>query len=87
MHSIPRGHDAAFKAKVALKAVKGEEILAQRSSQFGIHANQIRQWRKQLLEELPRLFSNRWRKEDEIGKNFCPNYNSRLASSGWNWNG
>jgi len=59
-----RGHDAAFKAKVALEAIKGEKTLAQLSSEFGVHANQIRQWRKQLLEELPRLFSDRRRKED-----------------------
>jgi putative transposase len=59
-----RGHDAAFKAKVALEAVKGEKTLAQLFSEFGVHGNQIRQWRKQLLEELPRLFLDRRRKED-----------------------
>jgi putative transposase len=59
-----RGHDAAFKTKVALEAVKREKTLAQLSSEFGVHANQIRQWRKQLLEELPRLFSDRRKKED-----------------------
>jgi len=64
MRNMRRGHDAAFKAKVALEAVKREKTLAQLSSEFGIHTNQIRQWRKQLLEELPRLFSDRRRKED-----------------------
>jgi putative transposase len=59
-----RGHDAAFKAKVALEAVKGEKTIAQLSSEFSVHGNQIRQWRKQLLEELPRLFSDRRKKED-----------------------
>src|SRR4030065_556146 len=57
-------HNGAFKAKVALEAVKGEKTIAQLSSEFGVHANQIRQWRKQLLEELPRLFSDRRKKED-----------------------
>jgi len=57
-------HGAAFKARVALEAVKGEKTLAQLSSEVGVHANQIRQWRKQLLEELPRIFSDRRRKED-----------------------
>ena len=55
MHSMRRGHDAALKAKVALKAVKGKETIAQFSSEFAIHGNQIRQWRKHLLEELPLL--------------------------------
>jgi len=64
MRNMRRGHDAVFKAKIALEAVKGEKTLAQLSSEFGVHANQIRQWRKQLLEELPRLFSDRRKKED-----------------------
>ena len=64
MHSMRRGHDAAFKAKVALEAVKGEKTIAQLSSEFGVHANQIRQWRKQLLEEVPRIFSDRRNKDD-----------------------
>jgi len=64
MRSMRRGHDAAFKAKVALEAVKGEKTIAQLSSEFSVHGNQIRQWRKQLLEELPRLFSDRRKKED-----------------------
>ena len=65
MRSMRRGHDAAFKAKVALEAVKGEKTIAQPSSEFGIHGNQIRQWRKQLLEELPRLFSDHRRREEK----------------------
>lgn len=59
MVNMRRRHDAAFKAKVALEAVKGEKIIAQLSSEFGVHANQIRQWRKQLLEMLPDLFTDR----------------------------
>lgn len=65
MHNLRKRHDAAFKAKVALEASKGEKTIAQLSSEFGVHANQIRQWRKQLLEELPRLFSDRRRKQEK----------------------
>jgi transposase-like protein len=54
-----RGHNGAFKAKVALEAIKGEKTLAQLSSEFGVHANQIGLWRKQLIKELPSLFSDR----------------------------
>jgi putative transposase len=59
-----RQHDAAFKAKVALEAVKGEKTIAQISSEFSIHPNQIRQWRRHLLEVLPDLFSDRRKKAD-----------------------
>jgi len=65
MHNLRKRHDATFKAKVALEATKGEKTMAQISSEFGVHANQIRQWRKQLLEELPRLFSDRRRKQEK----------------------
>ena len=64
VQNMRKVHGAAFKARVALEAVKGEKTLAQLSSEVGVHANQIRQWRKQLLEELPRIFSDRRRKED-----------------------
>jgi transposase-like protein len=54
-----RKFDPAFKARVALEAVKGEKTLAELSSDYGVHGNQIRQWRRQLLDELPSLFSDR----------------------------
>ena len=56
-------HSSTFKAQVALEAIKGEKTLAQLSSEFGLHANQLGQWRKQVLKELPKLFSNRHRKQ------------------------
>ena len=52
-------HDAAFKAKVALEAAKGEKTLSQIAGEFSVHPNQIRQWRTRLLEALPELFSGR----------------------------
>jgi transposase-like protein len=60
-----KNHDAAFKAKVALEALKGEKTMAQISSEYGIHVNQIRQWRQKLLEELPGVFSDRRQKKDK----------------------
>jgi transposase len=45
-----RNHTAAFKAKVALAAIKGEKTLLELAQQFEIHVNQITQWKSQLLE-------------------------------------
>jgi transposase len=45
-----RNHSPAFKAKVALKAVKDEKTLADLAQQFDVHPNQITIWRGQLLE-------------------------------------
>jgi len=58
-------YDAAFKAKVAFEAAKGEKTLAQLSSEFKVHPNQIRLWRNHLIEQLPELFSNRWPLEEK----------------------
>lgn len=45
-----RNHTAAFKAKVALSALKGDKTLAELAERFDVHANQITQWKTQLLE-------------------------------------
>jgi putative transposase len=57
-------HDSTFKAKVALEAVKGEKTIAQISSEYGVHPNQISKWKKKLLQELPELFSEKRRSQD-----------------------
>jgi transposase len=45
-----RNHTATFKAKVALAAIKGEKTLSELAEQFDVHANQITQWKSQLLD-------------------------------------
>ena len=45
-----RNHPAEFKSKVALAAIRGEKTLSELAEQFDIHANQITQWKSQLLE-------------------------------------
>lgn len=51
-----RNHSPAFKAKVALAAVKGERTLVELAEQFDVHPNQITQWRTQLLEGASGVF-------------------------------
>jgi transposase len=45
-----RNHSPAFKAKVALEAIKGEEPLIVIAERFDVHPNQITKWKRQLLE-------------------------------------
>ncbi|MCX5830142.1 MAG: IS3 family transposase [Deltaproteobacteria bacterium] len=52
-----RNHAPAFKAKVALDALKGEQTLVELSQRYQIHPNQIAEWKKQLLEHAPDIFS------------------------------
>jgi len=58
-------YEAAFKAKVALEAVKGEKTVAQIASEFGGHPNQVRMWKDQLLRMLRELFSDRRKNREE----------------------
>ena len=65
MGKIRKSYSAAFKAKVALEAVKKEKTIAQLSSEYGVHPNQITKWRKRLLEELPSVFSDQRKKKEK----------------------
>ena len=51
-----RNHSAAFKAKVALAALKGDRTMSELSQQFDLHPNQIKQWKDQLLENVSGVF-------------------------------
>ena len=50
---LRRNHTPAFKAKVALAAVKGDRTLAHLAEQFDVHPNQITSWRRSVGAALP----------------------------------
>lgn len=51
-----RNHRPAFKAKVALAAIRGDQTLAELAQQFDVHPNQIKQWKDQLLAGMTDVF-------------------------------
>ncbi len=60
---------AAFKAKVALAAVRGDKTTAQLAGEFGVHASQVTAWKKQLLEQAAGLFEDGRKRRDETAAN------------------
>ena len=63
MQNKRRNHSAAFKAKIAMAAAKGDKTIAELASEYQVHPNQITQWKNQLFESLPEIFSRRRRKD------------------------
>src|SRR4051812_26012825 len=53
-----RNHTPAFKAKVALAAIKGEKTLVELAQFFDVHPNQITKWKAQLLEGASGVFGS-----------------------------
>ena len=65
MKNKRRNHSAQFKVKVALAAAKGQKTIAELSQEYKVHSTQIVQWKKQLMDSLPEIFSVRRKKEQQ----------------------
>lgn len=68
MKSQRKLHSADFKARVALEAIRGHKTVNEIASKFGVHPNQVSQWKKLVLDGLPLLLSDkraRAEKDDE----------------------
>lgn len=59
-----RNHSPAFKAQVALEAVRGEKTLAEIAQKHDLHPTQINEWRKMLLERAADVFGADSRPEE-----------------------
>jgi transposase-like protein len=61
-----RNHSPAFKAKVALAALQGDSTLAELSQRDDVHANQITQWKQQLVASAAAAFGESEGRRREI---------------------
>jgi transposase len=60
-----RNHSPAYKAKVAVAAIKGDRTLVELSEQFDVHPNQIQDWRKRLLDDAETVFGKGQQQREE----------------------
>jgi len=58
-------HSTELRARIALDAIKGQKTMSELSSEYGVHANQISRWKKQLLDAAPDIFTRGKNKEAE----------------------
>lgn len=63
MNRSRRNHTPAFKAKVALAAIKGDQTVAELAKRFDVHPNSIVQWKTQLLERAAEAFGGESQKQ------------------------
>ena len=62
--NIRRVHPPAFKARVALEAIKEQKTIAELSSIYEVHSTQITKWKHRALVGLEQLFSDKWKKDE-----------------------
>lgn len=59
-----KSYNSAFKAKVALEAIKGQRTINEIASAYEVHPNQVTQWKKQATSQLDEIFSNGRARDD-----------------------
>lgn len=59
MSSNRKKYSAGEKAKIALEAIKGNMTMAEIVGKYSVHPTQVNKWKKQVIEQLPEIFSNK----------------------------
>lgn len=65
MSNPRKQHSGAFKAQVAVAALRGDRTMSELSSEYGVHPTVITRWKKQALEGLPGLLSGKTDSRDK----------------------
>ena len=59
-----RSFSAEMKARITLEAIKGQKTVQEIASHYGVHPNQVTNWKRQAIEGVPGLFVDRRSRPD-----------------------
>ena len=68
MKNSRKKHSAAFKSKVALSALKGDQTIAELANRFEVHPTQVHAWKKVLVESSTELFEAGHKQQDKASE-------------------
>ena len=63
-----RNFSAEMKSRIALEAIKAQKTIQEIASHYGVHPNQVTNWKKQAAEGMPELFADRRSRPDNNGE-------------------
>ena len=75
-------HNPAFKAKVALAALRDQESVAEIARRYKVHANVVYKWKRQLLDNAAQSFETDHGDGGGVGAGGCPTQEDRRADGG-----
>ena len=59
-----RSFSAEMKARIALESIKGQKTIQEIASHYGVHPNQVTNWKRQAIQGVPELFADRRTRPD-----------------------
>lgn len=74
-----RNHDAGFKARVALEAVRGERTVSELAAEYGVHPTMIHQWKTALLDGAADIFERGGKKAPEIDEDTVRSLHAKIG--------
>ena len=82
MTKVRKRHNAEFKSKVAIEAIKEHKTINELTAEYGVHATQISNWKKQALAVIPSAFNTK-QHDNEQAQQATIDYEKKLTKNGY----